>query len=297
MRKIKLEACFFSMLTRLVLLFCLLCLLPLAGSAAEPSKPDGADVVAQCYYKYWGDDQRTRLRFTMKNKQGRVTKRRTFIRFWKDYRGQGELVSKVMLFTIAPPEYRQNNFLRVNYTLSSGKPPEQWLYMKRYQTIRRMTIKEKNNLDWGMIAEDLDVRQLDEDRHILLKTDNEADHVIYEVKSVPRVAGSIYGRMISHFVKKDSWDDCRLQDRIYYDKKGKLIKKAQFSWQQIGNVWLPDTIDIRIEKPRNRIFPLKKKIEKDTDIIYISYQFSDPRVNIGLQDRDFSQRNLRRKMN
>jgi len=269
----------------------------LVAGVAQAAEPDGADVVAQCYYKYRGDDQRGKLNFTVKNKQGRVTKQRTFVRLWKDYRGQDALVSKLMLFTVAPPEYRENNFLRVNYTLSSGKPPEQWLYMKRYQTIRRMTVQEKNNLDWGMIAEDLGVRQLREDGHILMKTSNEDDHVIYEVKSTPKAAGSVYGMMISHFSKKDSWDDCSLRDRSFYDHNGKQIKQAHFTWRQAGKIWLPDTIEIKIEKVRDRIFPVKKKIAKDTDIIYISYQFSATRANVDLRDRDFTQRNLRRKLN
>ncbi len=59
--------------------------LPLPVAAAQAGKPDVRTVIEQCYYKDWGRDQRNRLLLRMKNNSGRVTKKREFMRFWKDY--------------------------------------------------------------------------------------------------------------------------------------------------------------------------------------------------------------------
>ncbi len=267
--------------------------MPVPGYAEEV---DGLTVVEQCYYKYWGDDQRTNLEFTMRNKAGRVTKRRTYVRFWKDYRGEGDLVSKLMLFTTGPPEYIGNNLLRITYTLASKKPPELWIYIKKLQSVSRLSVREEDNLDWGLNSEDLTIRQINEDTHTLLGVEERSDHLVYKVKSVPTVESSSYGKIISYFEKKDSWDDCSLSGREYYDKKGRLIKKAAFTWQKVDEAWVNDSIVITIERNNDKKFPEKKKLHKDTDIIVVTYRFTDPHVNVGLKDKDFSQRSLRRRI-
>lgn len=271
-------------------------LLVMLSAGAYAEEVDGLAVVEQCYYKYWGEDQRTNLEFTMRNKAGKVTKRRTYVRFWKDYRGEGDLVSKLMLFTTGPPEYIGNNLLRVTYTLESEKPPELWIYIKKLQSVSRLSVREEDNLDWGLNSEDLTIRQINEDTHSLLEVEEGADHTVYKVKSVPLVESSGYGKIISYFEKKNSWDDCALSGREYYDKKGRLIKKAAFSWQKVDDAWVYDAIVITIEKQNDEKFPEKKKLHRDTDIIVITYHFTEPHVNVGLKDRDFSQRNLRRRI-
>ncbi len=267
--------------------------LPQPGFAAEV---DGVTVVEQCYYKYWGEDQRANLEFTMRNKAGRVTKRRTYVRFWKDYRGEGDLVSKMMLFTTGPPEYIGNNLLRITYTLASKKPPELWIFIKKLQSVSRLSVREEDNLDWGLNSEDLTIRQINEDTHSLLGVEEKADHLVYKVESVPTVENSYYGRIVSFFEKRESWDDCALSRREYYDKKGRLIKKAAFSWQKVGDAWVNKSIVITIERNNDKKFPEKKKLHKDTDIIVVTYRFTEPHVNVGLKDRDFSQRSLRRRV-
>jgi len=118
----------------------------------------------------------------------------------------------------------------------------------------------------------------------------------YRVKSVPTVSSSIYGHIISTFEKQDSWDDCALSAREYYNKKGDLIKRASFSWQQVDDAWVYDAIVITIDRMKDKDFPEEKRRHKDTDIIVITYQFSEPEVNVGLKDRDFTARSLRRRV-
>ena len=183
---------------------------PVSGYAQEV---DGLAVVEQCYFKYWGEDQRTNLVFTMRNKAGKVTKKRSYVRFWKDYRGEGDLVSKLMLFTTGPPEYFGNNLLRTTYSLESQKPAELWIYLRRFQSVTRLSVREENNLNWGLNSEDLTIRQLSEDTHSLLSTEQKGGGTVYKIKSVPTVPSSAYGKIVSYFEKQDSWDDCALNAR------------------------------------------------------------------------------------
>lgn len=266
--------------------------LPLFSVAA--AEVQVKEIIAQCYDKDWGRDQRSRLVFTMKNREGRVTKRIEFIRYWKDYRGQGDLVSKLMLFAVAPPEYKDNNYLRITYTPGSGKLPEQWVYTKRLQSVRRLSLREQDDLNWGLISEDLAVHRFEDDEHRLLSVREEHGTVTYEVESRPRLRAFAYDKHISYYVRMrtDSWDDCTLAHRDYYDTRGHLVKKADFAWQQVGTAWVLSNLDIVMERPAKRFSG--QGMNKEISRIYVSYRFLDLEVNIGLQDKFFSQRNLRR---
>jgi len=259
----------------------------------QAKEPDGAEVAKLCYYKNQGKDQKTKMIFTMRDNDGTVTKTRTFLRFWKDFRGEGDLVSKLMLFTIAPPEYEDNNYLRINYTLTSGKLPEQWLYSRQLHTVQRIANMDQSNLDWGFIAEDLNVRQLDEDTHKLIDTFEKDGSTVYEVESVPKLENSRYGRMVSQYAHTDSWDDCTMRSRDYYDKTGKLIKKATFAWRQIDDVWLLDRANIIIQKTQTE---KQRNAKEPPKSVYITYENTEPEVNVGLTDRDFSTRILQRTL-
>ncbi len=265
-------------------------------SASHPARAevDVNEVIQQCYYKDWGRDQRSRLIFTMKNRSGKVTKKMEFVRYWKDYRGKDGLVSKWMLFTVAPPEYRDNNYLRITYTLASGRMPEQWVYLKRLQSVRRLSLREQDNLSWGLMGEDLAIRQPDEDEHSLLGVREEHGNITYEVESRPRLPGPAYDKYISYYVRlrSDSWEDCTLTHRDYYDARGHLFKKADYAWQQIDGAWVLSSLDIVIERAEKK--PAEQKMGKKASRLFISYRFLDPEVNVGLEDRFFSQRNLRR---
>lgn len=264
---------------------------PSLQAAAEFAKPDVRRIIQQCYYKDWGRDQRNRLRLRIKNDSGRVTRKREFIRLWKDYRGQGEVVSKMTLFTMDPPEYRDNNYLRINHILSSGKQAGQWVYLKRLQAVRRLSIRKQDNQSWDTIGEDLSIRQYDEDAHILTSYKEEGGHATYTVESRPRREDSAYSRYVSYYARTDDWDSCVLTHRDFYGKAGKLIKRADFTWQRVNHAWMLDTLDIVIERPRKEGVKKKKKAPLR---LFVTYRFTDPEVNVGLKDSDFSQRNLQR---
>ncbi len=277
-----------SMLSGVMFSYCL------SSSYASADTLSGSEVVKQCYYKYRGKDQRIDIDFTMTNKDGEILKKRKFIRLWKDYQGQDDILSKMMWYTISPSTYRDNNLLRLDYTLESGKPPEQWVYMSKTHTIRRLTVRDPEQalLNWGMIAEDFHIRQLHEDTHDLLETIQKDDRTFYKIRSTPRKDSSQYGELISLYEKKDEWDNCFLRSTEYYGLFGEKIKKANFKWQQVEKAWLPNTVEIVFDKIKEKLFEKKNKPEK----VFVTYKVSNVKIDIGLKDKDFSKRMLGKVM-
>lgn len=264
--------------------------------AAPPSSaaqaPDVRLVIQHCHDKNRGRDQRGRLLLRMRNDSGRVTRKREFIRLWKDYGGHDGIVSKVMLFTVAPPEYRGDNYLRVDYTVASGRPAEQWVYLKRLQAVRRLSAREQDQLGWGLIGEDLMPRQYEEDTHVLLSARETHGHIAYEVESRPRREGAPYERYVSYFSRPDDWRSCVLTHRDYYDARGRVVKRADFTWQRVGRAWVLDTLEVVRERPRRQ--KGKPKKQRPPLRLYVTYRLTVPEVDVGLEEDDFSQRRLRR---
>jgi hypothetical protein len=139
----------------------------------------------------------------------------------------------------------------------------------------------------------MNVRQLHEDSHRLIGTMMKDDATVYKIESIPQVENSLYGKMISQYVKNDSWEDCSLHSTDYYDKSGNLIKKATFTWQQIDDVWLLDKATFEIKTG---------KVEKNPDgserikKVFITYEITEAKVNTGLEDEFFTKRNLGRNL-
>ncbi len=261
--------------------------------STEPVRPDLAQILEGCYYKERGTDQRGRLVFTIRNQKGRVTRKLEFVYLWKQYRGRNDVWDKLMLFAVAPPEYRDNNYLRITYTWDSGKLPEQWVYSKRLQRVRRLSLGEQDNMHWGLINEDLSLRRPEEDAHTLLDVRQAHGQITYEVESRPRLPQPGYVKYLSYYVRTGDWGTCRLTYRDYYDAKGRVVKKADYKWQQIDEVWLLASLDVVLESRIERLFDLRRK--KKPVQVFVHYQIQEPEVNAGIDDHDFSLRNLRRR--
>jgi len=144
----------------------LCCILLATNTAASAATPSATEIVSHCYYKYAGDDQRSRLTITFSNHNGNVGKTE-YRRMWTQSDGKGGVLDKVILFTESPTASRGVNFMRWGYPAKSGKPADQWVYLPEMHMMRRISQRDPNNMDWGYTDEDLRIRDLDEDDHRL----------------------------------------------------------------------------------------------------------------------------------
>ncbi len=244
-----------------------------AASAAEPS---ATEIVQHCYYKYAGDDQRSRLRITLNDPAGKKISTE-FTRLWKDYKGQDGIIDKTILYMTYPPDSRGLNFMRWSYA-SEGKVPDQWVYLPETRMARRISQRDPGNMDWGYTDEDLRIRALDEDVHRYLGATSQESQQYYLVESTPK-GNSSYGRRVSWFSKTPDWEDC-VESRVdYYDKQGTLIKKQTVRWQKIKGAWVWKTA------------VAQNMLNKAT----VVYDMEQVEVNTGLKDDDFNQRALRQE--
>lgn len=198
-------------------------------------------------------------------------------RLWKQYDGKDAVVDKVMLFTESPPDIRGVNFMRWGYTAESGKAADQWGYLPEMHMVRRVSQRDPANMDWGYNDEDLRIRDRDEDEHRFKRIARIDGQDYYLVESVLRTA-SAYGKRVTYFNKSDDWESCAPRQVDYYGDNGALLKQEFISWQRLNGAWV---WDIAV------MYNVRTKV---TAI----YQMQDTEVNVDLDDRLFSERQLRR---
>ena len=251
-------------------------LLGYAVTALGGETLSGADIVKHCYYKYAGDDQRSRLTITITDPNGKGIKSE-YYRLWKHYAGKDGIVDKVILFGESPPDIRGVNFMRWGYSATSGKLADQWVYLPEMNMVRRVSQRDPGNMDWGYSDEDLRIRDLGEDQHRLDRIERIDDRDFYVVESTP-LYDSAYGKRITYFNKDLAWEECAPHQVDYYDKNGELLKQEFITWRRINAAWVWDTAVM---------YNLRTKVTA-------TYQMQETAVNVGLEDRLFSERQLRR---
>lgn len=244
--------------------------------AASADELSGENIVNRCYYKYAGEDQRSRLLIVLGDANGNYSKGE-YRRLWKNYHGRDGIADKVMLFTELPTEMRGVNFMRWDYAAAGGKAADQWVYLPETNMVRRVSQRDPKNMDWGYIDEDLRIRALDLDTHRFAKIAQRDGEEFYVVESVPR-GNSAYSKRVTHFNKAANWEDCTPRQVDYYAKNGELLKQEVITWKKIKNAWVWESATVHNVQTG----------------VSATYQMLDVEVNVSLPDAVFSERQLRR---
>jgi len=257
---------------RSIAMAALLLLNPFTVSAALPT---GTEIVQHCYYKNEGNDQRSRLLVTSTLANGKKTTSE-YLRLWKNYFGEKGIVDKVVLYTTSPHN-RGLAFMRWGYINGSEKLADQWVYLPELRTMKRISKRSPDEMDWGFSDDDLRVRDIDEDVHRLVEIRVHEGNEFYIVESLPR-KDPIYGKRVSWFSKTDDWEQCLEKRTDYFDKEMKMVKKQTITWRLIDSAWVWETAII-------------KNYKANTLVVY---DVRDIEVNVGLKNREFTQRALMR---
>ncbi len=237
------------------------------------------EIINACYYKNQGKDQRAKLEIILKNNSGRISQGK-YLRLWKDYRGKGQLEDKSILYTLAPAKQVGINFLRWSYISSVQKAPEQWVYLPELRMVRRVAQRGPKDATWGFTDDDLRIRDRGEDQHNLIATDQHGETTYYTVETRPRNRLSIYQKWITRYKKQRNGSNCSAVDTIYYDKKeGKKIKSISYTWLVLDKIWVWDEVKVI-------------NFQNGAEVIYRTLEI---KVNVGLQDKHFRERQLKRR--
>ncbi len=238
------------------------------------------EILDACYYKNQGKDQRAKLEIILKNSEGRVSQGK-YLRLWKDYRGKNKLEEKSILYTLPPSEQAGVNFLRWSYISSAQRLPEQWVYLPELRMVRRVAQRDPRDSSWGFTDDDLRIRDFLEDQHSLITTDRRGAMTYYTVETRPGNTDSVYQKWITRYVEKHDTSNCSILETTYFDKSdGRKIKLINYTWLVIDDAWVWDEVTVL-------------NLQNGSEVIYRTLE---AKVNVGLRDRDFKERQLKRKM-
>ena len=222
---------------------------------------------------YQIDDQKSIVTLWLIEREGAM-KRIKVSRYWKNYRSEAGIDSKMLLVTELPADSRGVAFLVWDYA-KADQPDDLRLYLPALDMVRRISGQDLNDAFLGsdLTFADIGQRRLDEDRHTLLREEMYRGVLCYVVESVPQEKSSIYSKKISWISKKD-WTRLKID---YYDQGEKLLKRQTIEWQEVDqlHVW-KRTIVTNIQNGHRTVFDV-----------------SGLQINIGLKDEDFTEAALR----
>lgn len=255
------------------------CIAPLALQAQEIT---GEEIVKKCEYKYPGEDQRSKLTIILKDKDG-TERKNVYLRLWKDYKGKDQIADKMVLYTEYPPDAKGTAFMRWAFIPGIGKNADQWIYLPALRKTRPVSVRDPGDSFLGsdLTYADISGRALEEDKHQLVKIDNQNGRELYVVESIPKEEKPLYSKRISWFTKTPDWDSCVKVGVAYYDIKGNLLKKQSLSWQKVKDAWMWKQVEVQnVQTSHASIF-----------------QVDNAEVNVSLEDEQFTERALRKDKN
>ena len=243
------------------------------AGVAQAADLTGIDIIKKSRELPQGPDQRSTVTLELINADGSSRKIVTK-RLWKDFGGKKGYAAKTVFFTMFPPDSKGVGFL----IWDSADPKQKdklWLYLPSLKQVRKVSVRDQDDAFMGsdLTFADMGQRLLAEDTHSLVgeETLDGADY--YVVESVP-VSESIYGKK-KLWVSKDDFTTLKIE---YYDRKQDLLKTQDITWIRDGKMRVYKELDVTNVQTNHRTV----------------YTITELETNVGLKDRDFSDRGLKR---
>jgi hypothetical protein len=271
---------FYSKIGAAVAMVIALGTLTFGAARAETAGPFTAnEVVQNCNYKYPGNDQQAEMTIIKQDRAG-SEKKEVYQRLWKDYKGKDDVAEKMVMFTEYPPDSKGAGFLRVAYTPNHDPVEDQWIYLPALKKMRRVSVRDPGDAFLGtdLTYADISGRRLEDDTHTIIKTIKRGDEDVIGVESVPKdKSRALYAKTVNWFVKSgDGWETCHKEEVDYFDPRGEPLKRETIKWQRVGDAWLWDEVNVQnIRTGHVSIF-----------------RVTNAKVNVGLSDEVFTQRNI-----
>jgi outer membrane lipoprotein-sorting protein len=191
----------------------------------------------------------------------------------KDLRGEGDIIDKSVLRYIGPPGHYGTSVLTWNF-----KNREKAFWYKSFHSdstriVDTESIRPPAESDFSF--EDYIEIHVSDERHELIKSEEYRDKMCYVVESTPIQKDTRYGKRMS-WIERNSIIPLKIE---YWDRGGEPWKIAEVEWQNVFGFWFWKSAVI-------------KNIQTDTKTFIT---VDDVRVNVGLDDRDFTKHGLERQ--
>lgn len=249
------------------MLFSLLALLLAAPAFADPSVDEIVNKANLAAY-YGGDDGRAEVNMTIKDSQGRE-RTREFVILRKDKEDGGAQFFYVYLKK--PGDVSGIVFMVRKYT---DKYDDRWMYLPALDVVKRIAASDKRTSFVGsnFMYEDVSGRNLNEDRHELVKSDSK----YYVIKNTPKKPGDVEFSSYTVQIDKKTFLPVKA---VYLDKNGK-----EYRIVEAVKTAVIDGIPTVTESKVTDIAAGSSTVSK----------FSKIKYNIGLKENIFTERFLRR---
>ena len=229
---------------------------------------------------YAGEDNRSKLTVILRDATGNE-KKNVYRRYWKNYAGKkGNVFDKMVLVTEFPLDAKDTGFMRWAYKPETGKNVDQWLYLPSLKKIRRVSVRDPADRFLGSDLSywDISLRLVNQDDHRLIDEKTQGGKTHYVVESRPREKKPLYSKLIAHYEKNGDWADCNKSKIEYFDANGALLKVQTLTWQKVSDAWLWDVVEVNNRKTGH------SSIFKVSEVV----------INVGLKDRLFTERMLKK---
>lgn len=175
----------------------------------------GREIMRKVYQRDTGENRQATMEMILVNRHG-DERRREIRQFERDF---GEVEKTIMFFT-APADVRNTSFMNWSYT--DGSNDDQWLYLPALGRVRRIASDNKNDSFMGsdFTYEDMAQRDIDDDKHELITTEEINGQKHYVVESIPQDEDSDYSKTIT-WVDAENWLG---RKKEFYDQDEKLLK-------------------------------------------------------------------------
>lgn len=243
----------------------------LAASAREKTKspllkpPDGSQIMQLVAKRQSGKDSIVSSHWEFGKGSGRRHTMTEIVKK-KNYRGKDGFIDKSIVKYIDPPDHYGIAILTWNYT-NRGKSfwygQDQGFYgrIANSESYRPPAESDFSLTDYCEI-------KVQEEKHVLLRSEIYEDSDCYVVESRPLKTDLIFGKRI-RWIVPGHWMPLKTE---YYDKKGLLWKILRIEWQSKAGFW----------------FWKKALIDNVQSGYRTAITVEDIRINVGLLDRDFT---------
>lgn len=228
---------------------------------------------------YQGADTKGKVSMVITDSQGRVRKRAFNILRRND--DQIDRDQKYYTFFQSPADVRKMVFM-VHKHAALEKDDDRWLYMPSLDLVKRIAASDKRTSFVGsdFLYEDISGRSPEEDIHELIETTD----TNYVIKNIPKKPGSVEFAYYRAHIDKKTFIPMKME---FFKKGGRLYRVIE--------VKTVDAIQAE-ENGQERTYPTVT-VSLATDLENGSHSvitFSNVRYNVGIGDKIFSERYLRR---
>jgi outer membrane lipoprotein-sorting protein len=228
----------------------------------------GQEIMERVYHNPKGDDMQGQLTMTLINRQGE-RRVRNLQQYTKD---DGDVEKRIMFF-LSPADVQGTSFM--NWSYADGSDDDQWIYLPALRRIRRISSDGKSDYFMGsdFTYDDLGERHPDEDIHEIAGEETINGKECWVIESVPKNPGYMYSKTVT-WVMKDNYLGLK---REFYDDRGRHLKTLEIlDYDRIDGYWTILETEMR-------------NVQRDHST---HMKFTDVKINQGIPDRMFTERNM-----